>query len=75
MHRLFKHINSFKYESKRKSTELLNFIRGKKNEKINVDLDWSNLEKRKPYCPAFKKMHVMLYREMSHYFLYKESVE
>ena len=73
--RLYKHNNSFKYESKRNSTELCNFIWGKKKEKINVDLDWSILDKAKPYSPASKKMHVMSYREISHHFLYKESVE
>ena len=39
--RLYKHNNSFKYESKRNSTELSNFIWGIKKEKINVHLDWS----------------------------------
>ena len=33
--------NSFKYKSRRNSTELSNFIWGKKKEKINVNLDWS----------------------------------
>ena len=37
-HRLYKHNNSFNYESKRKSTELSSFIWGKKKQKINVDL-------------------------------------
>ena len=41
-------ILSFKYESKRNSTELSNSIWGKKTEKINVDLDWSILNKAKP---------------------------
>ena len=36
-------------ESKRNSTELSNFIWGKKKEEINVDLDWSILDKAKPY--------------------------
>ena len=52
--RLYKHNNSFRYESKRNSTELSNFIWGKKKEKINVDLDWSILDKAKPYSPASK---------------------
>ena len=46
--RLYKHNNSFKYESKRNSTELSNFIWVKKKEKINVDLDWCILGKAKP---------------------------
>ena len=35
----FKDNNSFKYESKKNSKELSNFIWGKKKEQINVDLD------------------------------------
>ena len=72
--RLYKHNNSFKYESKRNSTELSNFIWGKKKEKINVDLDWGILDKAKPYSPASKKC-MLSYREISHHFLYKGSVE
>ena len=45
--RLYKHYISFKYESKRNSIELPNFIWAKKKEKINVDLDWSILDKAK----------------------------
>ena len=52
---LYKHNNSLKYKSKRNSTELSNFIAGKKKEKINVDLDWSITDKAKPYSPASKK--------------------
>ena len=37
--RLSKHNSSSKYESKRNSTKLSNFIWGKKKEKINVGLD------------------------------------
>ena len=58
--RLYKHNNSFKYESKRNSTELSNFIWGKKKEKINVDLDWSILDKAKPYSPASIKCMLCL---------------
>ena len=47
----------------------------KKKEKINVDLDWSILDQVKLYFPKSNKMHVMSYREISHYFLYKESIE
>ena len=70
-----KHKYSFKYESKRNSTELSNSIWSKKEEKINVDLEWSILNKAKPYSPGSKKLHVMSYREISHHFLYKESAE
>ena len=37
-----------------------NFIWDKKKEKINVDLDWSILDKAKPYCPASKKCMLCL---------------
>ena len=60
------------YESKRNSTELSNFIWGKKKQEINVDLDWSILDKVKPYLENKKmlqKMHVMSYRKISHHFL------
>ena len=58
--RLYKHNNFFRYESKRNSTELFNFIRGKKKEKIKVDLDWSILDKAKPYSPASKRCMLCL---------------
>ena len=54
-HRLYKHNNSFNYESKKNSAELSSFIWGKKKEKINMDLDWSILDKAKLYSPASKK--------------------
>ena len=59
-HRLYNHNNSFKDESKRNSTELSNFIWGKKKDTINVDLDWSILNKAKPYSPASKKFMLCL---------------
>ena len=58
--RPYKYNNSFKYESKRNSTEISNFIWGKKKEKINVDLDWRILAKAKPYSPASKKRMLCL---------------
>ena len=53
--RFYKHNNPFTCESKRNSSELPNFIRDKKKENINVDLDWSILDKAKPYSPASRK--------------------
>ena len=53
--RLYKHNNSFKYESERNSLELSNFIWGKKKCKINVDLGWSIFDKAKSYSPPSKK--------------------
>ena len=58
--RLYKHNNSFKYEWKRNSTELSNFIWSKEKKKINVDLDWSFLDKAKPYSPPSKKYMLCL---------------
>ena len=58
--RLYKHNNSFRYESKRNLAELSNFMWGKKKEKINVDFSWSILDKAKPYSPASKKCMLCL---------------
>ena len=71
--RLYKHNNSFRYESKRNSTELSNFIWGKKKEKINVGLDWSILDKAKPYSPASKKCMLCL-TEKYHIILYTKNL-
>ena len=67
--RLYKHGNSFKNESKRNSTELSKFIWGKKKEKINMDLDWSILDKPKPYSPASKKCIYALQRNITSFSL------
>ena len=56
----YKHDNSFKYDLKRNSTELPNFIWGKQKENINVDLDWSVLDKAKDYSPTSKKFILCL---------------
>ena len=66
---LDKHNNSFKYDSKRNSTELSNFIWGNKKEKINVDLDWSILDKAKPYFPASKNACHILQRNVTSFSL------
>ena len=54
------------------SSELSHFTWDKKKVKINLDLDRSILDKAKK---KKKKMHFMTYREISHQFLNKESVE
>ena len=73
---MYKHNISLKYESKRNSKELSNLILGKKKEKGNVSLDGSILGMAKPYSePSKKCMRNMPYREISHHFFYKESVE
>ena len=58
--RLYKHNNFLRYESKRNSTELSNFIWIKKKEKIKVNLDWSILDKAKPYPSASKRCMLCL---------------
>ena len=65
----------FSSTSERNSTEFSNFILGKKKEKTNVNLDWSIFDKANTLFSIFKKMHVMSYKEISHHFLYKKSVE
>ena len=67
--RLYKHNNSFKYQSKRNSTELSNFILGKKKEKVNVNLDWNILHKAKPYSPASKICMLCLTRNITSFSL------
>ena len=64
--------SKYEYESRRNSTELPNFICGKKKEKINMDFDRSILDKAKTW---FEKLHVLSFREIPHHFLHKESVE
>ena len=42
---------------------------GKKKEKINVDLDWSILDKAKPYSPASKNRCYVLQRNITSFSL------
>ena len=58
--RLYRYNNFFKYESKRNLAELSIFKSGKKKDKINVDLDWSILDKAKSYSLASKKWMLRL---------------
>ena len=53
------------YKSKRNSTELSNFIWGKKKEEVNVNLDWNILDKAKPYFPASKNICYALQRNLT----------
>ena len=57
--RLYKHNNSFKYKSKETQQNFL-ISYGVKRKKFNVDLDWSSLDKAKPYSPASKKCMLCL---------------
>ena len=69
--RFYKHNNSFKDESKRNSTELSNFIWGNKKQKNNVDLDWSILDKAKPYPSTSKKCMLCLTEKYHIFFCVK----
>ena len=57
---LYKYNNSAKYESKGNWIKVSNFIRGKKKEKFNVNLDWSLLDKEKLYSPTSNKFMLCL---------------
>ena len=60
--------------SKRNSTELSNFIWGKKREKINVHLDWSILDKAEHYSPASKKKCMLCLTEKYHIIFSKNNL-
>ena len=50
--RLYKHKSYFKYENKRNTTELSNFIWDQKSKSVDVSLEWSILDKAKQYSPG-----------------------
>lgn len=50
--RLYNHKNSFKYESKRSSTELSNYLWEKKEKNGDMSLQWYIKNEDKPYSPA-----------------------
>ena len=52
--RLYKHKNSFKYETKKISTELSNYIWDKKKDKQEISFKWYIKEKAKAYSPVTK---------------------
>ena len=60
--RLYKHNNSFKYKSKINSYRV-------KRKKINVDLDWSILDKAKTLLSCFKKIRYVLQRNITSFSL------
>ena len=64
-YRFYKWNNSFKYESKRNSAELSDFIWGWKKQNVHLKLDWSILEKVKHYSLASKK-HVLRLTDKYH---------
>ena len=56
---IYKHKNSFKYETKKNSTELANHVWVKKKDKLETPLQWYMKEQVKAYSSVTKKMHVM----------------
>ena len=63
--RFYKWNSSFKYESKRNSAELSDFIWGWKKLNVHFKLDWSILEKVEHYSLASKK-HVLRLTDKYH---------
>ena len=58
--RLYKHKSSLKYENKPNATELSNFIWDQKSKNIDVSLEWSILNKAKPYSPGSRNCMLCL---------------
>ena len=50
--RLYKHINSFRYERKENATELSNFVWENKHANTETSLEWKILDKAKSYEPG-----------------------
>ena len=53
--RLYKHENSFRYESKKNATELSNFVWENKHANTETSLEWKILDKVKSYEPESRK--------------------
>ena len=54
-YRFYKHKNSFKYESKRNTTELSNFVWENKHVNTETNLVWNVLDKARAYKPEAKR--------------------
>ena len=70
-YRLYKHKNSFKYESKKNSTELSNYVRDKKKDKQDISFKSYLKEKSKAYSPVTKRCMLCL-SEIVHLLFSKE---
>ena len=66
---LLKSLRQGRTEIPQQIVSVSNFKWGKKEEKINVDLDWSTLDKAKPYSPASKKACFVLQRNITSFCL------
>ena len=53
--RLYKHKNSFKYETKKNSAELSNYVWDKEKDKQEISFEWYIKEKAKVYSPVTKR--------------------
>ena len=74
-HRLYKHKNSFKYETKKNSTKLSNYEWNKKNEKQEIAFKWYIKEKAKAYSPVTKSLNEKSQRKVPYFIFYGETVE
>ena len=66
--RLYKHKNSFRYESKKNATELSNFVWENKHANTETSLEWKILDKVKSYEPGSRRCMLCL-TEIPHPFL------
>ena len=71
--RLYKHKNSFIYETKKNSTEFLNYIWDIKKDKQEISFKLYIKENAKAYFPATKRCMLSL-REKFHILLSKEKL-
>ena len=53
--RLYKHKNSFKYETKKNTTKLSNYLWDKNKDKQEISFKWYIKEKAKAYSPVTKR--------------------
>ena len=73
--RLYKQKNSFKYETKKNSTELLNYVWNKKKDKQEISFTWYIKEKAKAYSLVTKSLKGKSQRKVPYFISYGESVE
>ena len=67
---LYEHKNSFKYETKKNSTELSNYVWDKKKDKREIPFKWYIKEKAKGYSPVTKRC--MLYLSEKFHILFSK---
>ena len=61
------HKNSFKYETKKNSIELSNYVWGKKKDKQKISLKWYIKEKAKAYSPVTKRCIFLSKRKVRYF--------